>query len=45
LTIMSSYSPAPEDLTESLQMIADGTFDVGALKPKTYGWKSSTSRG
>jgi L-iditol 2-dehydrogenase len=37
LTIMSSYSPAPEDLSESLELIASGAFSVKALKPKTFG--------
>ena len=37
LTIMSSYSPAPEDLVESLELISSGAFDVSALKPKTFG--------
>jgi L-iditol 2-dehydrogenase len=37
LTIMSSYSPAPEDLPESLELIASGAFSVEALKPKTFG--------
>ncbi len=36
LTIMSSYSPAPEDLTESLELIGSGKFSVDALKPKTF---------
>lgn len=36
LTVISSYSPALEDLRESLDLIADGSFKVDALEPKTY---------
>lgn len=37
LTVMSSYSPALEDLRESLDLIASGAFSVLALKPKAFG--------
>jgi L-iditol 2-dehydrogenase len=36
LAVISSYSPALEDLEESLELIASGTFSVSALNPKVY---------
>lgn len=36
LTVMSSYSPALEDLAAALRLIASGKFSVAALKPKTF---------
>ena len=36
LTIMSSYSPALEDLRQSLELIASGAISISALKTKTY---------
>lgn len=36
LTLMSSYSPHPEDLRESLELIASGAFSAAALKPKDF---------
>lgn len=36
LSVVTSYSPAIEDLEESLALIATGRFSVAALKPKTY---------
>ncbi len=43
LTVISSYSPGLDDLRESLELIADGTFKVEALKPKTYALESFAS--
>ncbi|MBI3551704.1 MAG: alcohol dehydrogenase catalytic domain-containing protein [Elusimicrobia bacterium] len=37
LTIMSSYSPHPDDLRESLALIASGAVSIAALKPRTFG--------
>ncbi len=37
LTILSSYSPALEDLKESLDLIASGRVDVGFHDQKSYG--------
>jgi len=37
LTILSSYSPALEDLRESLELIVRGRVDVGFADQKSYG--------
>ena len=36
LTIMSSYSPHPQDLREALALIASGAVSIDAIKPKDF---------